>query len=120
MNINAINNSPLPQPQQAFRGKAPQKFVQIITEQRPLSQYTRDFLLPQFAEISKIARKYGKPVRVAQLEGEKLLVNVGSLTKVIDANKTRSVDLPMVLSNLIKGNSIAEERGLQKGLSYIV
>ena len=121
MNINPINNTPVQQPQtqQAFRGKAPQKFVQIITEQRPVSQYTKDFLLPQFAEISKIARKYGKPVRVAQLEGEKLLVNVGSLTKVIDANKTRSVDLPMVLSNLIKGNAIAQEEGLQKGLSYI-
>ena len=119
MNINAINNSPLPQPQQAFKGKAPQKFVQIITEQRPLSQYTKDYLLPKFNEVANLAREYGKPIRIAQLQGEKLLVNVGSLSKVIDASKTSVTNFPKVLSKMIKGNAIAEEKGLQKGLSYI-
>ena len=117
MNIYAINNS---QTQQTFGAKTPQKFVQVITERRPLSQYTKDYLLPKFNEVANIAKDYGKPVRVAQLEGEKLLVNVGSLTKVVDVNKTRLNDIPKILTNMIKGNNIAEEEGLKKGLSYIV
>ena len=119
MNVNAINNQPLQQPQQAFRGKSPQKYIQVITEQRPLSQYTKDFLLPQFKEVINVARNYGKPIRVAQLEGEKLLVNVGSLSKVIDAKKTKVDEIPKVLSTLIKGDAIAKEQGLKEGLSYI-
>ena len=119
MNINAINNQPLPQPQQAFKGKAPQKFVQIITEQRPISQYTNDYLLPKINEVADVVKSFGKPVKVAQLEGEKLLINIGSLTKIFDANKTSANDLPKTLIDMIKANNIAQKEGLKKGLSYI-
>ncbi len=119
MNISSINSMPLPQHQQTFKGNVKQKFVQIITEQRPVSGYTRDYLLPKIKGLSKIAEQYGKPLRVAQLEGEKLLVNVGNLTKVVDASKTRLDDIPRILSNIIKANVVAEEKGLQKGLEKI-
>ena len=65
MNINSINNT---QVQQSFRGKAPQKFVQIITEQRPVSQYTKDFLLPKINEVANIAKEYGKPIFLHALQ----------------------------------------------------
>ncbi len=119
MNITAINNIPTPQPQQNFKGKAPQRLIEVITEKRPLSRYTQEHVLPQFDVVSKVAKNYGKPIKVAQLEGEKLLINVGNLTKVINTNETRVTDIPMILSNLIKANSIAEERGLEAGFSYL-
>ena len=119
MNITAINNLPTPQPQQNFRGKAPQRFLEVITEKRPLSNYTTEHILPKFKEVIKAAKFYGKPVRVAQLEGEKLLVNVGNISKVVDANTTPLTEIPNVLSGIIKANNIAEERGLKAGLSYL-
>ena len=123
MNISAIRNLPQPQPQiesqQSFRGKAPRKFLEVITEKRPLSNYTEEYLLPEIAKVIDIAKTYGKPVKVAQLKGEKLLVNVGTLTKVIDSNKTSVREFPKVLIDLIKANSYAEDCGLQAGLSYL-
>ena len=121
MNITPINNLPTPQPQQNFRGKAPQRLLEVITEKRPLSNYTEEYLLPQFGKVLKVAELYGKkPIRVAQLEGEKLLVNVGTLSKIIDSKKTSVEELPKVLTNLIKANAYAEESGLQAGFSYLV
>ena len=119
MNINSINNVPLPQPQQTFKGKPAQKFVQVITEQRPLSGYTKEYLLSKIKGLSKVVEQYGKPLRIAQLEGERLLVNVGNLTKVVDASTTRLDDIPKILRNMVKANAVAEEKGLQKGLEMI-
>ena len=119
MNINTINNLPTPQPQIEFKGKVPQEYIQFITEKKPFSTYAQEHVLPQFNEVIKMAKNYRKPIKVAQLTNEKLLVNVGNLSKVIDANKTPITEIPMVLSNLIKANAVAEEKGLKAGFSYL-
>ena len=119
MKINPVNNQPLPQPQQTFRGRGLNNFVQVVTEKAPVTQYCRDFVLPQASKLEQIASKYGKPVRIAQLADEKLLVNVGTVSNVLDVKKLRVTDIPAAIINVIKGNAIAEERGVKKGLEYI-
>ena len=110
MNINAINS--LNFSKQSFKG-INDKFYKEITERRPLSENYQKYIRPAIKqEVVKTAQFYGKPVRIAQLEGEKLLINVGSITKLIDAGNSTPNRITSIIENLIRGNFIAEERGV--------
>ena len=114
MNINAVNgiNST------NFHSKM-KNFVQVVTEKRPLDNYTKEFILPEIKKVSKIAELHGKPVRIAQLEDNKLLANVGNTTGIVDLKTTPLEHIETTFRNLVRGNSIAEEQGYQKGIEYI-
>ena len=128
MNIQAISDM-------NFMAKPAQ--IKRIT---PLSEYAEKLLKEPISvtkdgdvtklidSVSNYATNYGKDmVKVAQ-SGDMLLINSGNITSTFKLNPSVKNDEPLgdMLKSLndafetnIRGNVIAEERGLKKGIEYI-
>lgn len=118
MNINAINNCN--SSQQTFRGWNDRRFFKEITERSKFSKHYKEAILPEIKEkaINK-AQFYGKPVRIAALDNNKFLVNVGTITRFIDGNEVNPATMSSIIENLARGNSVAEDYGIKKAEEFI-
>ena len=137
MNIQAINN---------VNFMASPKQLTRIKRVNDVGTYVEQLLSTCSKEVEQKAENFGKTVKLAS-SGDVLLINSGNLTSTFNTNPyvkvggelIKTKDLPKgynpqlfdeivnerskvlldTIENNIKGNVIAEERGLKKGIEYI-
>ena len=94
--------------------------VSGIKEVGKLDTYANEMLNRCYAEVENYAKNFGRQVKIAQT-GDTLLVNSGSITSSFNPQKLGNPnrEFGQNIINNIRANTIAEERGLKKGIEYI-
>ena len=110
MNIQAISGM-------NFMAKVPVSGIKQVGE---LGTYSTEMLNRCYGEVENVAKNFNKQVKIAQ-SGDVLLINSGTITSKFNPERLQNPekDFAQNIINNIKGNLIAEERGLKKGIEYI-
>ena len=110
MNIQAINGI-------GFMSKAP---ITRIKQVGNLDGYSTEMLNRCYGEVESFARNYGKQVMISQKK-DSILVNSGPITSTFNIHKLENPDrdFGQNIINNIRANTIANEKGLKKGIEYL-